>query len=486
MADYFNSPQFRETLKKYESWRSGRQGLYLEPDEYADIAEYYQTLGNDGESLIAIEEALRIFPTATAPLVSRCHLALLTGDIATAKRLSAKISDPTDPDYVMLQGEIMLADQSEAEACAYYEQLLTTYSGDERLKFIIDTATILADYNLMDRAREWWNRCKPLTIDPEWPKHEEEDVRIAYEELEARLLMAEGDFERSLEIFTRLVGEEPYSGYYWNQIATCQYMMGLLPESISSLEYALAINPQDKEALMNKAHSLMALRDDRGALGYYGKYSELSPEDCTGYYYQAICHTNLEEPEEALRAIEKAERLSKDKDEALADIYQEKAYILSQLGRLDEALTVSRLLENISPVPQEAQVLRGNLYLTHHYLEEARQCFEQASKESGNASPILLKIAISVYDNHYVGRAYQLLQALKEQEGDEYTAADAYLALCAHDLGKHAEYLDYLQRAVRQHVNEARQVLGHLFPEELSPNDYYEYAKNEANKPSAP
>lgn len=483
MSDFFDSPEFRETLKKYQSWRTGCERVYMDPDEYADIAEYYQSLGNDGESLFAIEQGLSIFPTATAPLVTRCHLALLAGDITTAERYFTRIGDKSDPDYLMLCGELLLAKKQFNEANAYYERLLDNYSGDERLKYIIDTATILADYNVMELARTWLDRCQDMRLSDDWLDDCDDNVYIAYEELKARLLLAEGNYSESLTLFRRLVDEEPFSGYYWNQISTCQYMMGLLPEAITSLEYALAINPNDKEALLNKGNVLMAMHEDRKAITCYRRYSELSPEDGIGEYYQALCHTNLNEPQEALLQIEEAERKNANNGEALADIYQEKAFILSQLGKWEAAMAVTDQFEKIEPTPQEAQVLRGNLHLSRHHLEEARACFERAAKDSGNAAPILLKIAISAYDNHYVARAYSILKALKEQEGDSYTFADAYLALCAHDLGKREEYLTYLQRALKQNVNEVRQVLGHLFPDELSPSDYFEHAKNEPYNP---
>ena len=483
MSDFFDSPEFRETLKKYQSWRTGGTRVYMDPDEYADIAEYYQSIGNDGESLVAIEQGLSIFPTATAPLITRCHLVLLAGDIATAEHYFSLIGDKSDPDYLMLRGELLLVKDASDDADAYYEQLMENYSGDERLKFIIDTATILADYNEMGLSRKWLDRCATVSLSEDWLNECDDNIRIAYEELQARLLLSEGSYTDSLALFRRLVDEEPYSSYYWNQISTCQYMMGDLPEAITSLEYALAINPNDKEALLNKGNALMALHDDRGALPYYRRYAELSPDDGLGEYYQALCHTNLNELQEALSHIEEAERHNADHPEALADIYQEKAFILGQLGRLDDALAVVDQLEGVEQTPQESQVLRGNLYLSRHRLEEARACFERAAKESGNAAPILLKTAISVYDNHYVGRAYTLLKALEEQEGGDFPPADAYLALCAHDLGKRAEYLDYLQRASKQNVNEVRQVLGHLFPDDLSPSDYFEHAKNEPYNP---
>ena len=187
----------------------------------------------------------------------------------------------------------------------------------------------------------------------------------------------------------------------------------------------------------------------------------MSPNDGIGEYYQALCHTNLNEPQEALKCIEEAERKNENKGDALADIYQEKAFILSQLGRLDDALHVTEQLGSIEPMAQEALVLR---------------------KDSCNAAPILLKIAISVYDNHYVGRAYTLLKALQEQEKGKYEPAYAYMALCAHDMGKRDEYLQYLQCALKSNLNEVRQVLGHLFPDDMTPADYYEHAKNEDNE----
>lgn len=457
--------------------------MFLDSDEYADIAEYYQSIGNDEESLAAIEQGLSIFPTATAPLITRCHLALLAGDISAAEHFFSKICDKSDPDYLMLQGEIFLAKNASAEANAYYLKMLERYSGDERLKYIIDTATIMADYNAMDMARQWLDRCDAISLTNDWLAECDDNVRIAYEELKARLLLAEGDYENSLKLFRRLVDEEPFSGYYWNQISTCQYMQGKLPEAITSLEYALAINANDKEALLNKGNALMALHNDRAALACFHRYAELSPNDGIGEYYQALCHTNLNELQEALLCIEEAERKNEGKGDALADIYQEKAFILSQIGRLDDALRVTDLLGDIEPMAQEAQVLRGNIFLTRHRTEEARACFEQAAKDSGNAAPILLKIAISVYDNHYVARAYTLLKALQEQEGGAYEPAYAYMALCAHDLDKRDEYLQYLQRALNHNANEVRQVLGHLFPDDMSPADYYEQAKNEDNEP---
>ena len=55
----------------------------------------------------------------------------------------------------------------------------------------------------------------------------------------------------------------------------------------------------------------------------------------------------------------------------------------------------------------------------------------------------------------------------------------AYLAISAHDLGHHDEYLEYLRLAVEKSPSAARTVLAPLFPDEMETSEYYNYAIKE-------
>jgi tetratricopeptide (TPR) repeat protein len=91
-----------------------------------------------------------------------------------------------------------------------------------------------------------------------------------------------------------------------------------------------------------------------------------------------------------------------------------------------------------------------------------------------------LRVIISFYDNGYLEGAYQLLLRFLSYFSDEKpenTEAYAFMALCCHDLKRYDEFLKYLKKSCEVNPNECRLALSHLFPDELQPQDYYEYIK---------
>jgi len=64
----------------------------------------------------------------------------------------------------------------------------------------------------------------------------------------------------------------------------------------------------------------------------------------------------------------------------------------------------------------------------------------------------------------------------------DYSYGYSYLALCCWDLGQWDEFLDYLHEAVKRNANEARLVLGRLFPDEMPVEQYEAYIKEQLDK----
>jgi hypothetical protein len=69
----------------------------------------------------------------------------------------------------------------------------------------------------------------------------------------------------------------------------------------------------------------------------------------------------------------------------------------------------------------------------------------------------------------------KFFKVVNEYEPD-FDKGYAYLALCCYDLGKQEEFLITLHRAVEKNPQEARMVLGFLFPEGMDPSDYIKWA----------
>ena len=464
--NYYNSKRFKRILNQYEESEKTGTPVFLDSDEFTDIAEYYQTKGDLQRAASIIEQAISIYPGATSPLVFKARAALLKQDNAKlADAIAEQISDKTDLDYYYIKAEIMIADNRVAEADNYLDEKYSNIDDDEeREDFILDVVTLFCDYELMDQANEWLKRA-------------EDTDALDYKELMGRILMGKGHYTESERLFNELLDQDPYSTHYWNYLASSQLLNNHIREAITSSEYSIAINPDDDEALLNKANALFSLGNFEQALEYYQRFTTLRPDEDTGEMYQGISLLSLNRLEEAVEHLEKAEQLSDGHSANHAEICQELAFTLSRLHRMNEAMVYIDKTDTKMCDANELMVLRGHVLLENGHFEEAQQCFTTAVNDSGASPHIYLRIAISVYDNGYLHLAYKMFHILFKAVDDNWNEGYSYLALCCKDLGKRKEYLENLQKACRMNPTEARTVLGELFPEEMPPEEYYLYAE---------
>ena len=130
-------------------------------------------------------------------------------------------------------------------------------------------------------------------------------------------------------------------------------------------------------------------------------------------------------------------------------------------------------------------VIKGHILLCNDDLEAAQKIWKQAMINSKHSPAVMLRILVSLYDNHYTKSCYNMLKEYCEiyDDNKEYsTEGYSYLALCCHDLGYKDEFLKYLQIAIERNPREAKSVLGSLFPQDTEVNDYYEYMTHHLNQ----
>ena len=72
-------------------------------------------------------------------------------------------------------------------------------------------------------------------------------------------MKSHGNYVESETILNELLDADPYFGPYWNQLAQSQFLRNDIQDSIISSEYSIAINPNDEEAVLNKANGLLHL-----------------------------------------------------------------------------------------------------------------------------------------------------------------------------------------------------------------------------------
>lgn len=462
---YFESKQFKDILKRYEDAQAAGTDAYFDSSELTDLAEYYYNNGKRAKATDLLDEAIATFPGVALPLVLRARTALSDErDVEKARYYASQVSDRLDLDYLYLEAEIMLTEHRDQEADQFLREKMDQIDEDDIPDYILDVATLFTDYNNTELAQTWLDLS------------DESDLGD-YQELEGRIAFGKGNYEKSEQIFEQLLDKDPYSGRLWNSLASAQFMRERIDESISSSEFSIAINPNDADALLNKANGLFRIGQYEKALDYYRRFTAICPDDECGYLYQGNALLSLDQPQEALKQFQLAEsKLSADSQNQ-QELYQNLAFTLSILSRVDEALEYLDKAETTTGSNlNEIMVMRGHIYLENNFTTEAQHCFATALGGSNHSPDIFLKVSISIYECGYTSIAYKMLKMLFDDSTEAPKDGYSYIAICSKQLNKRQDFLRYLKKACENNPYEARLVMGDLFPADLQPQQYYAYA----------
>lgn len=460
---YYNSKEFRDILKRYEHSQLIGKPEYFESDELTDIAEYYYNTGKQSEAFSVLDYAIRLHPGAALPLVFRGRMALIDEkDVEKARHYVENIDDQLDLDCLYLKAEIMIAENDVDGADQFLLDNMARIDEDDVPDYILDIATLFIDYNFPDKAAEWLERS-------------DEDDLADYREVKARIAFARGDYEQSEKLFEQLLDEDPYSGRYWNSLASTQFMSNRINDAITSSEYSIAINPNDEEAILNKANGLFSLGNYEEAMKYYKRFHALCPDEGAAPLFIGNCLLNMGNAKDALPYYEEALRQLQQQHSSVIEVLQCLAFTYSQLDMVDDAL---RCIDDVLRQPDvntnEVLVVRGHILLEHGMVKGAVTCFLKALRATSFSHEIFFRIAISVFDCGYPTIAYRMFKAYTEAHHDDNEGI-AYLASCCKYTNRYEDYLKYLKIACEKNPGEARKILGSDFPEGMDPKDYYDY-----------
>ena len=463
--EYFKSEEFQDILESYEASINAGSNPFMDADDLVDLADYYSWQGFDDKAEAAIDYALELYPSSTLPNVFKARKALSEGDYTQAEFYRDEIENHDDPDYHYLVAEIMIAQGDIEGADDYLREYGKSVEPDEYEDFVRDCANLYIDYNQSEKAYEWMMRSRG-------------DESDDFKELMGRTLFGLGKYEDSERIFNELIDHHPFSKHYWNALASAQFMNEEYSDAITSSEYAIAIDPNDPDAVSSKASGLLRLGNYQEAQKYYQKYCELVPDDEFGFLHQGVCLVNMNRNEEALPVLRMALAVAPKDSQFLVQIYQELAFCYGALHQVGQAIRMLDKTTKLDCDHVDILVVKGHILLQNDKIAEAEECFKQAILQSNNAPNVLLRIIVSLYDNRYLNACYQMLVKFFQLVRDyypDYKSGNAYMALCCYDMGNTEEFLKYLQLAVEQDPNEAKSVLSCLFPEGIPVHEYVSY-----------
>ena len=189
---------------------------YFGADEFTDIMSYYLSIDKHEEATETLATAKRLHPVAPETVKMEIKLLLCKGEPENAMKLFPKIGYVND-DTKILQAEILLALKEFRYAHDIAIDILRNAKpGQEN---IYDALEILIDCGF---AQEALIICeKALKATPEMK---------SLHEVKAECLIELQHTSEAIEIYNRLLDEEPYSTLYWEQL-------GLRASSLKALSW---------------------------------------------------------------------------------------------------------------------------------------------------------------------------------------------------------------------------------------------------------
>lgn len=461
--EYFDNDEFRDILAEYEKAKGESNALFLDADDLTDIADYYTFLGNTQKATEAIDTALGKFPGASGPLVFKAREALKDNDLDAAYSYAEQMDDKDGVDYCYLQAELLIAQDRVEEADALLDDFFKFESyDDEREDFLLDVGELFLDYEVYDKAYKWLSLAS------------ERDA-ADFQELWSRVLAETGSEEESIKLYNQLIDDSPYSQRLWLGLANAQMRAQQFDDALASIGYALAIAPNDPRAILAKARVLYYMGNNHAALKFYEKYTTLAPTNSIVELRIGTCLICTMRFREAIRHLLKAEKKTIPQSAQHADICHELAFAYSSIFQNDKALQYIEKTKNMPCDHAEMEVLRGHVLLQSENFKDATKAYWKAIHISNHNNYVLLRIIVSVLDNGYTRLAYTLFKRFFKAMPKDFKDGYSYMALCCYEMKNSDDFLAYLKKAVAVNPNEARKVMGHLFPEGMAPEDYYNY-----------
>ena len=294
------------------------------------------------------------------------------------------------------------------------------------------------------------------------------------------------DYESAYTLLKAILEEEPYCSEAWNLLAETCVALDDMAEAIEAADYSLAINPQDNNALLMKANAFMHESQMPEAIEHYRKYLEAQPDDLSVTLSLALCYCNEERFKEVLPLLDKAEQYAlklPDREADLSQILQLKAFALSRLDRVSEAIS---LVEKAKEYTDETLLWKcymteGDIYLQAKQTKLAEDHFTIALEKSPEKGDTLFNIALSYSNAGYNDVAIDLLDDVwticGTQEGKFVVP---YLANCYLRKNDMENFLMYLKLAPYCDHEATRILFRDRFPD-IDPEDYYAYAYKEVH-----
>ena len=487
--DYFDSDEFREILDVYEDSMKTGIAPYLDVDDYSDIADYYMNSDNSSDAIKCVETGLNIYPDEPQLLLIKSGAYIYLHRFDEAEQIVESISRGSSVSEVLYQKaqlQYALHDNTEKAEEMFADWIVMERENtnkeeedpEQREEYIRDsyihviTSLIeLAPNHLYDEeVVKRWIELYVVNFSP--LGNYDSDLILA------DTVRSECLYDMVIKVYTNLLETNPYLPHGWTILSAAQFTCNLVNDAMDSVEFALAIDPKDIDAMLTKAHCFIYRENYEDAAPLIEEYIKQT-HDGSQQLALASCYVETENDTAALRALQKAEifftRYSADKDYYASACY-EMADLYFALGRLDMARKHIDRAVLLAPDEVEFNLLSATLKLAEGKFEEALPLFISYIERQEDVVGAVLKITSRLIAFKLDTVALELLDIIERTSVnfDGYEKIYPYKAYIYLRKKDYKNAANYMKLGIELCPDFTQWILSDFLPAGMSLNRYYE------------
>lgn len=394
----------RELVLAFEK-QEGGYSRYFDVDQLEVIADYYLEV-NDADGLAAaVEYGERLFPDSTSIQLRRAHLMCMRGQYDQAlpvlKALEHREPDNTDVCYAM--GAVYSMLMKPELSIQYYKKAAT--DGYQLDMIYGNMADEYARLGRPDDAIRYYR--KAIDVNPE----EERSLRnlvCIFDEQDRN--------QESVEFFSNLVSEHPYSKFAWYCLGSIYGGLSLYEKSADAYEYAIAIDKTMFDAYLWLSDSYRCMGDTARAVQTL--HDSIPYADDRPYVLYSIGRVYLDMGNYHTASTYFHDALKEDPAFAIA--WNDLGRCSQCLGYVDEAAGYFRRAIDLDPDSDEHWICLADLFISAERYAEAAALLESSRQEALDRFMFDARLLFCYYRTGHRNRLFDLLRQDAHDFGSRY------------------------------------------------------------------
>ena len=347
---YFDTPEFRELLKRYEHAKAMNMHSYYAIDELVDLLSYYLYVEKHDEAEQILKIAGQIHPAAPENTKMEIKLMLSKGEAQRALELFAGIQYIDDNETKILHAEILLALKDFKNAREIAIDIIRNATPEqenlyEALEILLDCGFALDALYICEKA---------LKLAP---------ANRSLLEVKAECFIEMQRINEAIDLYNNLLDADPYSTFYWEQLGHIYYMVKRYGKALECFEYESTINDEIEYARMMQAYCYYHVGDYARTKEMFGWFKERYPQSVIPRFYIALSQYHEDDPQSAVESFKEIIDIAPEGTIEMMLARVNKAMILDSIGegtRAEEAISMAIMMH---PDNMKQLILRG----THLY-----------------------------------------------------------------------------------------------------------------------